>query len=138
MGIANRTIRTTHADIAISETGGTGLPVLLIHGNSGCKEVFSKQLESDLGDRFRMIAMDLPGHGDSSPAIVPENTYSWLGYADCAIQVLKAMGVKQAAVYGWSLGGQAAIEMLPGYDGMAGLMITGAPPVSPTMESPVS
>ena len=135
MSVTERTIRTSHADIAVSQTAGKGLPVLLIHGNSSCKEVFSKQLNSDLGDKFRLIAMDLPGHGASSNAVNPEVTYSWPGYAAAAIELLENIGVFRAAVYGWSLGGQIGIEMLARYPGMAGLMISGAPPVRPDMES---
>jgi pimeloyl-ACP methyl ester carboxylesterase len=34
-------------------------------------------------------------------------------------------------VFGWSLGGHIGIEMIPRFPGMRGLMISGAPPVSP-------
>jgi len=135
MTVTDRTISTSHADIAISETSGSGLPVLMLHGNSSCKEVFSKQLNSEVGDRFRLIAMDLPGHGASSRPVNPESTYSWPGYAAAAAELLENIGVFNAAVFGWSLGGQIGIEMLECYPGIVGLMINGAPPVRPEMES---
>jgi pimeloyl-ACP methyl ester carboxylesterase len=135
MAITNRKIKTSHADIAVSETSGNGLPILFLHGNSSCKEVFRLQLESALGDAYRMIAMDLPGHGASGDAIDPARTYCMPGYAGAAVEVLEQVGVRKAVVFGWSLGGHIGIEMLPLYPGMVGLMITGAPPVRRDMEA---
>ncbi len=135
MAVANRTVKTSHGDIAISETAGRRLPLVMIHGNSSCKEVFSKQLESALGDEFHIIALDLPGHGDSSRPVDPVRTYSIPGYADALVELLENLGVSKASVYGWSVGGHIGMEMLARFDGMAGLMISGAPPVAPTMES---
>ena len=103
--------------------------VLLIHGNSSCKEVFRNQLDGDLGRRYRMIAMDLPGHGASEDARDPERGYTMPGYADAAVQVLAGCGVETAAVVGWSLGGHIGIEVIGRYAGLKGLMITGTPPV---------
>ena len=76
MPVTNKTIRTSHGVIAISETPGSGIPVLMLHGNSSCKEVFAGQLEGELGNRFHLVAMDLPGHGASSDAIDPQRSYS--------------------------------------------------------------
>lgn len=129
MSITDRKVKTSHAEIAISETAGAGLPVLFLHGNSSCKEVFRRQLESPLGDSYRMIAMDLPGHGASGDAFKPEKTYSMPGYAEAAIEALGALGVQRAAVVGWSLGGHVALEMIPRFDGIVGVMIMAAPPV---------
>jgi pimeloyl-ACP methyl ester carboxylesterase len=135
MAVTTRKIKTTHADIAVSETSGKGLPVLFIHGNSSCKEVFSGLLEGPIGESHRLIAIDLPGCGSSSDAIRPERTYSLPGLADAAIELLGAMGVERAAVFGWSLGGHVAMEMLTRFPGMIGLMVVGAPPIRCTLAS---
>lgn len=50
--------------------------VLLIHGNSSCKEVFRNQRDGDLGRRYRMIAVDLPCHGASEDARYLEGGYT--------------------------------------------------------------
>ncbi len=135
MAVSERTVHTSHADISVAETSGKKAAILLVHGNSSCKEVFRNQLNGPLGEEYRLIAMDLPGHGKSADAVNPERTYCWPGYAETAIEVLEGLGIKQAAVYGWSLGGHAAIEMIPRFPGLAGLMISGTPPVSMTPES---
>jgi hypothetical protein len=41
-------VPTAFADIAIRESAGEGPAVLMIHGNSSCKEVFRHQLENPL------------------------------------------------------------------------------------------
>src|SRR4030095_14483325 len=46
------------------ETGNpNGRPILFIHGFSQCWLAWSRQLTSDLTDRYRLVAMDLRGHG---------------------------------------------------------------------------
>ena len=57
--------------IAVHESAGQGPPVVLIHGNSSSSSVFSRQLDGPLGRCFRLIAVDLPGHGASDDAKDP-------------------------------------------------------------------
>ena len=46
------------------ETGDpSGRPILFIHGFSQCWLAWSRQLNSDLADRYRLVAMDMRGHG---------------------------------------------------------------------------
>lgn len=135
MSTVERIVRTSHADIAVAETSGAGLPIVLIHGNSSCKEVFRNQLMSPLAESHRMLALDLPGHGRSSDAFDPARSYSMPGYADLVVELLDTLGVREAMVYGWSLGGHIGLEMMPRFAGLVGLMIGGTPPVSPNPES---
>src|SRR5262245_51089983 len=122
-------IATSHGLLAVEESGGGGLPLLLIHGNSFCRGVFRHQLQSSLADVRRLIAFDLPGHSESSDAPDPVRSYTRPGLADAAVKLLGRLGVAEAAVFGWSLGGHIGIEMIPRFPGMRGLMITGTPPV---------
>ena len=81
-------IDTSHCRIAVSESAGAGPAVLLMHGNSTCGQVFRNQLEGALGERYRLVAIDLPGHGNSANATAPKRTYCMSGYADMAIGLL--------------------------------------------------
>ena len=120
---------TSHGRLAFVDSGGAGTPVLLIHGNSSCRQVFARQFRSDLAASVRLIAFDLPGHGESEDAPDPTRTYSLPGLADCTAELLGRLGVKEAVVMGWSLGGHVAIEMLSRFKGMKGLILTGTPPI---------
>lgn len=131
MTLTAKTIETSHGTIHVRETSGIGTPVLFIHGNSSSSAVFRNQMEGPLGERYRMIAPDLPGHGQSGDAIDPDRSYSMEGYADAMTEVLGQLGVEKAIVFGWSLGGHIGLEMIDRFPGMLGLMITGTPPVSP-------
>ena len=131
MTVIQKTIQTSHGEIAFRETDGTGTTVLLVHGNSSSGAVFRNQMTGPLGARYRIIAPDLPGHGASSDAIDPKRSYSMEGYADAMTEVLGLLGVERAIVFGWSLGGHIGLEMIDRFPGMLGLMITGTPPVSP-------
>lgn len=130
-----QTIHTSRADIAVHTSAGTGLPLILLHGNSSCKEVFARQMEGSVGEAYNLVAIDLPGHGASSDAFDPAATYSISGYAETVLEVIAALGIKRAAIYGWSLGGHVAIDLIPRFAGLAGVMITGTPPIRPTLES---
>ncbi len=120
-------VGTSHGDIALHDTGGAGAPVVFLHGNSLCKEVFKPQIAA-LGSQCRAITVDLPGHGASSDAIDPSRTYSLGGYAHCVGEVLAAMGITDAAVVGWSLGGHIGLELTDSFAGLLGLMAITTPP----------
>lgn len=121
-------VDTAHGRLAYMESGGDGLPVLFIHGNSSCKEMFGRQFSAPMAWRYRFIAFDLPGHGKSSEAPEPAKTYSITGFADAAMALLEALKVERAAVMGWSLGGHAALEMMARWPGTVAGWITGTPP----------
>ncbi|CAB3751530.1 alpha/beta fold hydrolase [Paraburkholderia solisilvae] len=122
-------VTTSHGRIAVEEQGHDGLPVLLIHGNSSCRGVFRKQLQSALAHGRRLIAFDLPGHGGSDNAPDPIRSYTRPSIADAAVELLAQLQVSEAVVVGWSLGGHIAIDMIARFPGLRGLMIIGTPPV---------
>jgi len=129
-------VKTSHGDIAVIMTTSDGPPVLLIHGNSSCKELWRHQYDSPLGEQYRMIALDLPGHGASSDAIDPERTYTMPAYAEMCWEVMSALEAERPIVLGSSLGGHVGLEMIPLSDtpetALRGLLISGSPPVTNT------
>ncbi|HWL71813.1 MAG TPA: alpha/beta hydrolase [Geminicoccus sp.] len=132
MSIKESSVSTSHGELKVRESAGTGTPVLMIHGNSSSGVVFRNQLLGPIGQRWRLIAPDLPGHGQSADALDPERTYSMEGYADAMAELLRLMGIGRVIVFGWSLGGHIGLEMIARVPGMIGLMITGTPPVAPS------
>jgi pimeloyl-[acyl-carrier protein] methyl ester esterase len=88
------------------EVCGTGPDLVLLHGWGLNIRVWDG-LVQDLQDRFRLIAVDLPGHGKSAwtggggtPA-----EYAWLIH-----QTLDSVSARYS-ILGWSLGGQIALDL---------------------------
>jgi pimeloyl-ACP methyl ester carboxylesterase len=69
-------IQLGQQSIAYYQSVGAGRPIVLVHGNSSSLKVWKNQLEGPLGARYRLIAFDLPGHGNSRRAPAPESSYS--------------------------------------------------------------
>lgn len=122
-------IKTRHGNVAMSDTGGNKPVILAIHGNSACKEAFTK-LFSAFKDTHRLIAFDLPGHGMSDNAD-PETAYNIAAYADVAEDVLAHANARNVTVLGWSLGGYVGLELTARNPAdFAGLCITGTSPLN--------
>ena len=124
------TLNTPAGRIAVAQSRADGPPVLLIHGNSSCKEIFARQFDSPLLAGYRLIAPDLPGHGASDDAVDPQATYALDGFAAVCAALLQQLGVGPLPVLGWSLGGHIALELLGREPArVSGLMIVGTPPI---------
>lgn len=126
---------TSQGKIAYSDTNPESTldnpAVVFIHGNSASKEAFRNQVSSPDLNKYRLICIDLPGHGESDPAKSPEEVYSFPGYADVVAEVVNGLGVNNFAIVGWSLGGHIALESIKRIptDKLKGMLITGAPPI---------
>ncbi|WP_300612599.1 alpha/beta fold hydrolase [Trebonia sp.] len=105
-----------------------GRAVIFVHGNSSSARTWLPVLAGSFGRRFRCLALDLPGHGQSEPAR-DKADYSLPGYAAVLAGFARALGAADAIVVGWSLGGHIALEAAPALPGAAGFVIFGAPPV---------
>ena len=130
MTAIDHTIATPHANIRVRESEGRGMPLLMIHAAGASKEAFTRQFDAPLSQIFRLIAIDLPGHGESADAYEPEAIYSYSGFGKVLRTVMDELAIEKAAAFGWSLGGHVALELLATDPRIAGLMITGAPPTN--------
>jgi pimeloyl-ACP methyl ester carboxylesterase len=116
--------------IAMWERGGEGPPIVFIHGNSSAKSAFAKLLiEPALADRH-LVALDLPGAGESADMSDPA-AYTIPAVARIVTTALAAAGLDEPVIVGWSLGGHIAIEMVGQQAPVAALVLTGTPPAGP-------
>src|ERR1700760_3020708 len=102
-----RSVSTRRARLSLVEAGD-GPPVLAVHGLGATKGSFVPTVVG-LSSRFRTIALDLPGFGDSSKPIAA--AYDAGFFAAACIELLDALGLERVHVIGNSLGGRVALEI---------------------------
>lgn len=114
------------ARLHLVETGNPkGPAVVFIHGFSGCWLTWTRQLESELADQFRLIAMDMRGHGDSDKPLE--------GYADSRLwaddvkAVIEELHLDRPVLCGWSYGPLVILDYVRhhGEDGIGGVNFIG-------------
>lgn len=127
-------IETSRGQVALTISGAGSTNLLFIHGNSASKSVFKNQVDSDLAKSYRMVSIDLLGHGDSANSTNSHSDYTVKSYANLVCEVVKMMELSSVVIVGWSLGGHIAIEAVAQGLDATGMVITGTPPVGPGVE----
>jgi pimeloyl-ACP methyl ester carboxylesterase len=84
---------------------GSGPPVVLIHG-LGCSRRTWRHIASRLAQTRTVIAVDLPGHGESD---APRGDYSPGAMATAVRDLLQSLGIRRTDLVGHSLGGGITI-----------------------------
>ena len=106
-------------------------PLVLLHGSGASSAVFAPQFGSELSAVYQIFAFDLPGHGRSGNATDPATTYAVHGMANVIGRAIDQLGLVRPAIYGWSMGGHVALELAAGRSDLAGLALSGTPPIGP-------
>ncbi len=92
-----------------------GPPVLLIHGWSGNHMCWRHQVDSALVEEFRLVALDLRGHGMSDrPLDAGRYQDARLWAADIAA-VIEQLDLDRPTLVGWSYGGFVICDYLRAY-----------------------
>jgi 2-succinyl-6-hydroxy-2,4-cyclohexadiene-1-carboxylate synthase len=109
-------------------SGGAGAPLLLVHGFTGSAAAWGEDLLAALAGRFRVIAVDLLGHGASSRPRAPAR-YALAEQVSDLCEVLDACGAGEALWVGYSMGGRIALAAACERPGrVRGLVLEGASP----------
>jgi pimeloyl-ACP methyl ester carboxylesterase len=123
-------IRRAFADLSVGQVhyASCGDPraetVLLLHQSPRSWAEYRHVLPL-LGARFRAVAMDTAGFGDSDAGSAPASIEQW---ARIAVELLDALGIARAHVVGHHTGGVIAVELAASFvDRVHGLVLSSTP-----------
>ncbi len=88
------------------ETYGQGQPLILLPGGLGAIGMFAQLLEP-LAANHQVIALELQGHGHTADI---DRLFSFQQFADDVAALVKHLGLKNADLLGYSLGGGVALQ----------------------------
>jgi 3-oxoadipate enol-lactonase len=89
------------------EVTGQGEPLIFIHGLASSSRSWKKQVPF-FCQRYQVVTFDIRGHGRSDKPIEP---YSIELFAADAHELLITLGISQAHVVGFSMGGMIAFQL---------------------------
>jgi pimeloyl-ACP methyl ester carboxylesterase len=125
-------VDTNSGEISVL-TAGVGDPLVLIHGLGATKGSFLPTIAA-LAGSFRVIALDLPGFGESlKPLTAP---YDPPFFAQSVVDLLDALRLPRAHVAGNSLGGRIALELGLRHSERVGRLVLLAPSLAWRRERP--
>lgn len=119
-----RDVRVDGLRLHIAEAGA-GPALMLVHGLSASHAVWEPVIEA-VAEGWRVIALDLPGHGESDK---PDAPYTVDFFAGMVRSLARELGIQEAVVAGSSLGGQIALELAIWYPTFTRALVLAAPAV---------
>lgn len=117
-------------DIAVYEAGNPRGPALVfIHGYSQAALSWKKQFESDLAKTYRLVALDMRGHGASGKPMEPSAYDHAEPFAGDLQAVLDGLALDKVVPVCWSMGGNWICDYLRvhGEARLRGIVLVSAP-----------
>ena len=111
-GFAERRIKTDAGVEIYLRTGGSGPPLLLLHGYPQTHVAWHK-IAPELARHCTLVVADLRGYGASSapPGDAEHHTYSKRAMAEDCLAVMRALGHERFMVAGHDRGGRVAYRL---------------------------
>lgn len=113
--------------IALSTpVGPAGAPLLVLGASLGTSSVLWEDAVAALAERYRVVVVDMPGHGEAAPAREP---FTIGEIADAVARAVEDLGERHILYAGVSLGGAVGLELLlrhPGLVRAAAIIASGA------------
>lgn len=95
--------------IAYDVRGAGATSLVFIHGWCSNRAFWREQLDV-MADKYRVVAIDLPGHGSSGRA---RQDWSIASFANDVMTVVEALDLKRVVLIGHSMGGLVSLEAAP-------------------------
>ncbi|HWM11362.1 MAG TPA: alpha/beta fold hydrolase [Solirubrobacteraceae bacterium] len=92
--VAHRTIEIEGVEVFYRESGPVDAPVVLLPHGYPCSSFQFRHFMPALGDRWRLIAPDLPGFGYSATPDPAKFSYTFAGYGEFLERFVAALGPK--------------------------------------------
>lgn len=93
-------------DMYWQSQGADGTPLVVVHGGFGQAAMFGEVLDL-LAARRQVIAIELQGHGHTADIDRP---FSYEAFGDDIAELIKHLGLGEADLLGYSLGGGASLR----------------------------
>jgi len=109
-GIVQKTVKTDRLEIAYLEAGTGSTPLVLVHGNTSSSLFYQDfMLALAATGRYRIYAPDMRGFGDTQ--VLPiDATRGLRDLSDDLFSLTQALGLGQFHLFGWSMGGNVAVQ----------------------------
>ena len=105
--------------------------LVFLHGWAGKSEWWIRQIPA-LSKEYRMILVDLPGHGQSESL----SKYGEKTLCSVLTEIIKILDVRKPVLFGWSLGGVVALQYaLDHPNKISGLILIDTLPLARAMPS---
>jgi pimeloyl-ACP methyl ester carboxylesterase len=109
-GITARAVPTDRLRANVLSVRDSGVPVVFVHGNVSSSLFFQEQMLA-LPEKYRPLAVDLRGFGDTEPLPV-DATRGVRDYSDDVLAVIDALALGPVHLIGWSMGGGVVLQLL--------------------------
>ncbi|WP_028775912.1 alpha/beta fold hydrolase [Shimazuella kribbensis] len=109
-----KTLQTNKGTTIAFEDLGQGKPIILVHGFVGDHHYWDHVMEP-LAKKYRVIAIDLPGHGNSA---LSSDTNTTEDYADEIANLVEQLRLDKITLVGHSLGGYITMAFSKKYASM--------------------
>lgn len=116
-------------ELYVQESGNpAGVPLLFIHGWNQASACWMRQMGSSLEKDFRLVFMDLRGHGFSQKPPEIEAYLDSQLWADDVAAVIRQLKLEKPVLVGWSYGGAVIADYVNHYgqDNLAGIVLCAA------------
>ncbi|ACY40162.1 alpha/beta fold hydrolase [Blattabacterium sp. (Blattella germanica) str. Bge] len=93
---------------------GKGVPIVLLHGFMESLQIWN-YIFSEISNKYRVLSIDLPGHGKSFSMLNHETIFTMEKAAEIVKTIVEKENIKKAVFVGHSMGGYIALALAEKY-----------------------